>query len=540
MRGPENSRSERVSKTRRRSAAYASYFLSCALAACQSDSEFVVAPDVDGPFFLIVQGEGRSPETSGPHRWEDQSSGFRFGVGGAARIHLLSVDLDQLLGPRLKDSAATLSQLELRLGDNTCPGPGTVDGGLELPLDESTSQLFELEGGKFAPRPLRDQPAAVWIPGDDPSCFGTPPLELVPFGRDLSLYPAEEVPAFLRGPTSPLQLRDLSDGRIAVAFRHALVLANRGESGPTRPEEVWATDSVAPLRDDGGSWWLQDFDLIETGTSADALEMALLLRWGLEPAPSQDSRIVELRWSPLGFEAPAERITTDTLMRFVATDGAGGWIAGGRVGQLYRRRRGEPEYTRVNLSRSVLEGVELRDWHPGWAEEEPDVLADTAGSLYFGTLDRPESFRAEFGMGSFEPPLVSLTRHDEGTELYWALGTPEFGHRSANGTRSVLSGYLPSEFAPCAAPPDSCGARSFVLGASSFLTATPDQTLVLASTSCSALVEYEPRLGCTRRVIERDRPVELVPRRINTVASTRGGLVVGGKDSALLYAPWSR
>lgn len=105
------------------------------LGACQERPDFVVAPDVDWPFFMITEGAGRSPEANGPYRWDEQNGAFRFGVSGVEKLHLLSVDLDALLGPRLKDSAYTLERLELQLESESCADGREVGAGLRFPVD---------------------------------------------------------------------------------------------------------------------------------------------------------------------------------------------------------------------------------------------------------------------------------------------------------------------------------------------------------------------------------------------------------------------
>ncbi len=85
-----------------------------------------------------------------------------------------------------------------------------------------------------------------------------------------------------------------------------------------------------------------------------------------------------------------------------------------------------------------------------------------------------------------------------------------------------------------------CGRRPFVLGAHSYIAATPEETLVLGSSSCSALLEYEPSRGCARAVEESSRSIELVERRFSLLVATDHGLLVAGQDLLLLYAPWLR
>lgn len=285
---------------------------------------------------------------------------------------------------------------------------------------------------------------------------------------------------------------------------------------------------------------LRAFAAVESSSVAGPLRVGVLLSWLASDGPAGEEVVLDLSYSGAEFGQAVPRLGPLGGLRFINAAPSGVWVVGGTRGQLYRRRDGQRDYQRVDLTGTPLESVELREWLPDWTEAEPDLLVDVVSGMYFGDLDRPSSFRVEHAVGGFEPPLSRVGESEGAMHLYWSAGSPEFQHRAPDGRREVLVGYLPHAFEACADPPDVCGRLSFAPGMRSYLVAAPSGTLILGSTSCSALVEVEPELGCARAVVDPVGSIDLVSRQISALAGSEDAFFVGGQGLTLLRASWPR
>lgn len=508
--------------------------------ACGPSVDFVRAPSTDWPFFLIVQGNDRDPEVSGPHRWTDQDPTFRFGVRGVDRIELLAVDWEGLVRSLPAAAADAFERVRVEPGAERCEDGRVMEGGLRLPLGAPYAELFRLVGRELEPTSLVEQPMSLWVPTDPEACFDAPAPVLEPFGDRRQLLPPGVFDA--DGPAAGTGrdlrfARALGPDRLLSATARQLLVFERGRPFVDEPRTRWQLQAMEDLPGSMGRWLLYSLDVATSTAGPEVFEIHFIAAWVSSTEPREASLIGRVLWSEAGFSEPRYTEPIAAELRFVGADSSGRWVVVGHGGTVLVREAGARDFRVVDLSGTAAAGVELRAWAPGLTEAEPDVLLDVGGVLYFGDLRAPQRLRTEASrQGGFNPNLVTIPTEDGGVEALWPTKTPEFAHRLADGRRRDIKGYLPPELADCGEPVDECGRAIFVSGAQTYLAQTAAGTVALCSDFCTALVEYHPHKGCSRPLTEPGGAVETRARGLLGVSNTPYGLVVTGSDGLVLVS----
>lgn len=508
-------------------------WVSTSVWSCSSETEFVPAPDSEWPFFVIIEGAGRAPEASGPHQLDEQSRRFSFGVNGVDRIHLVAVDVETVLAARVRDPSSVADRVELRFEAEDCARGRPDADGLRVPLEDHNAKLFELQDGHFEPRALGDRAMSLWIPTDEAACFTTSPIVPVPFGQERLLYP-EGVASPIGG--GVIAVRELPDGRLVVAGDQGLAIATPGQLGTSREEHTWRVNSLPSGETVRG---IVSLATAPSREDSNRLVIVIVVFGVIGPDGLPGARLIELAWTEAGFEPGVVLFEEEDGFNFVDVNASGRWVAGADDGAVYLREPGDAAFRQVELARAPLFGVKMEGWTVTGLAHEPDLVIDVGATFHFGDLGSGMEFRQEASpLGGFRPPMSVVPRGSSDIELYWSAGTHEFRHRDVNGARELITGYLPPEMVRCSDPPDSCDRRSFLQGWATYLGLTPQETLVFATSNCSAFVEYEPKFGCSRAIYEPGVGAEVTSERITSFTATKRGLYIGGQPSLLLFAPW--
>lgn len=472
--------------------------------ACGPRDTFIALPSLsDDEVLFVSAAPDHIARFHGPLRPSVEYTPQRLEVDDPAEVRFLVVSLGELeKRQRLFDPAEWRALVAESETESCEPGRVLEDGSLRVALDEAWARWLPSPEDPPLLEPPEVARTSLTLPLDEQRCFDEPPLEFRPFGSEAHLL---RVGTLIGGePLSPtdvgrvdlLHARPLDDDRVLAASPQFLHVMERDQAWTDRATHGWSLHGISPPP--ASSFPALRGLVVDHARSApDRFRVVLAMSWLESDARFHSGVLAELDWTPAGFGAVTVLAEVNREVHFLALAADGRTLAGGDAGLLLVRA---PDADAFESAERPEFGVSsLRGWASGAPTTEPDLFLDRGAGIWFGDLSKTATFRRDVS------PVIALSpRHlvarptPQGPDLYYTSASPEMTRRRADGSWEKLQGYLPPSDWPCETATHECGDRSFGATVESRIAATPRSTALLASSACSAFVEFHPDRGCSR------------------------------------------
>ena len=421
---------------------------------------------------------------------------------------------------------ARLSELRLVPPSKACRSLHG-EGSVRLTVDDTIARAVVWTSRGFESTSAAELSVALELPTDADRCLGGLAPTLVPFGEDQVLLPEDMLPApavTWLGPDRQRWLtwsRHLGEQRLLATSQAGVFVFERGRTFEPNVDQFWSVErwQLPELEEPG---WKLEHAVVDPDSNESSAHLYVVLVLTDADGEVTLSDVVELLWTPAGFEEPRLLLRSAARVRRLHLSPRFGLIALGDDGALFTRTTTTGGFESVESGR-----IEWSDAAPGPSEAEPLVLLDGAHGLHFGIPGSNQPLRYEANpltLGGART-LTAVDVADEGRFYLSDLDSAELVLRDPRGAHEVVTIWLPESLAECGGIADGCG-RVRLEGGRLALAATPRGTVVIAPSGCARLLEFHPTRGCVRAL-----PGDVAPWRKISAPQGFGLGMSGGRLS---------